>query len=207
MDMYQPHYNLTTTFETDGISGATANDVSGIAVGYEQTASNFIGEVLIVCPSYWMSSAFTAPGTAAYHYQYSVPLAGHTEDTYAYLGPYKANQGPELAAAFAGMLANFVRSGDPSISSALANGPSAEDPLANNPASRWPVWREERPVQINMNTTGGTPIRFTHSWGTGIEFVGPGLRNRFTEVDAMAWEGGRGNRCEFLRQLAPLLRP
>ena len=199
--------NLTTTFNTDGLSGATANDVSGIAVGYEQTASNLLAELIFVCPSYWLASAFTSPaqGKAAYHYQYSVPLAGHVEDIYAYFGPAKANQGPELLAAFSRMLVNFVHTGNPSISNEIANGPSAPDPTASNPASNWPAWTDQGPRQINLNTTGGSPIVFTHSWGTGIEFVGPGLRNHFTLVDAYTWEGGRGKRCEFLRDMSPLL--
>lgn len=30
-------------------------------------------------------------------------------------------------------------------------------------------------------------------------YEGPGLRNEFTVVDAWAWEGGRGVRCDFWR--------
>ena len=210
MDLYHPRYNITTPFDTDGLSGATANDVSGILVGFKQTAFNLLAELVFVCPSYWLASAFTSspPGPharAAYHYQYSVPLAGHAEDVYAYLGGVKANQGPELAAAFSNMLGNFVHTGNPSISHELANGASAVDPSVKNPASAWPAWTDTNPLQINMNTTGGTAINFTHTWGTGIERVGPGLRNNFTLVNAYTWEGGRGKRCDFLRELGPRL--
>ena len=208
LDVYHPSYNLTQTFETDGLHGATANDVSGIAVGYPQTLNNFLAELIFVCPAYWHAGAYTGPsqpGQAAYYYQFSVPIAGHAEDIYAYFGPLKANQGPELMAAFAGMLGSFVRTGNPSISDRVANGVSAPDPDAHNPASAWPAWTDGSPLLINMNTTGGTPIPFKHSWGSGIEFVGPGLRNRFTAVDARAWEGGRGQRCELLRKMGPLL--
>lgn len=35
------------------------------------------------------------------------------------------------------------------------------------------------------------------------QFRGPGLSNNFTLADAYAWEGGRGRRCEFWRELSP----
>jgi len=205
LDLYHPTFNLTMKFETDGLSGATANDVSGIAVSYPQTMNNLIAEILFVCPSYWIASAFSEHGQAAYRYQYSVPMAGHTEDVYAYLGPAKANQGPELMTAISAMLANFVRTGNPSISDEIANGPSATKPGAKNPASSWPAWTEHDPLQININTTGGTPMESIHSWGTGIEFIGPGLLNAFTLVDAYAWEGGRGKRCNFWKTIGSRL--
>jgi len=203
LELYHPAFNITTTFETDGLSGATANDVSGLAFGYAQTLNNIVAEFLFVCPSYWLASAYSEHGKAAYHYQYSVPMAGHTEDLWNYLGPVRENQGPELSAAFSRMLSNFVHTGNPSITNEIANGPSSPNPAAHNPASNWPVWNEKNPFQINMNTTGGTRVIATHSWGTGVEFVGPGLRNSFTAVDAYAWEGGRGNRCEFWRKMGP----
>ena len=205
LNLYRPTLNLTTKFETNGLSGATANDVSGLAVGYPQALNNLLSELLFVCPSYWLASAFSSPAKVAYHYQYSVPLAGHAEDVYAYLGPPKANQGVELFAAFSGILANFVHTGNPSISNEVANGPSAPDPSMKNPASHWPAWTDQNPMQININTTGGHLVTGTHSWGTGLEFVGPGLQNQFTLVDANAWEGGRGKRCQFLRELGPRL--
>lgn len=54
----------------------------------------------MVCPSYWLASAFSASGKAAYHYQYSVPFAVHGADVAAYYGPPTENQGPDLVTAF-----------------------------------------------------------------------------------------------------------
>lgn len=33
------------------------------------------------------------------------------------------------------------------------------------------------------------------------QFRGPGLKNNISVVDAWAWEGGRGKRCEVWREL------
>lgn len=201
LDLYSPTFPIppNTTFETNGLTGATANDVSGIAAGYQQTTNNMIGEVAFVCPAYWLAGAFTQSNKTAFQYQYSVPIAHHAADTWAYFGTPMPNQGQELADAMMAMVGSFINTGNPSISRAIANGPSATDPTADNDASNWPAWTSARPAFINMNTTGGTPVPKVASWGTGIQFIGPGLRNYFRAADAYPWEGGRGKRCDFWR--------
>lgn len=59
---------------------------------------------------------------------------------------------------------------------------------------------------LNLNQTGGEPYAGPLINGVGVtQFRGPGLRNEFAVVDARAWEGGRGARCEFWREVGPLV--
>lgn len=111
-----------TGYETDGIHPPTANDVSSAAVGVQQRAyvsvltlfkqppptdrQNIYAEASVVCPSYWLSTAFSNSSgnltRTAYHYQYSVPFAAHGADLTAYWGPPTPNQGPDFVQAFRG---------------------------------------------------------------------------------------------------------
>ena len=144
--------------------------------------------------------------------------------------------------AFMQIWGNFVISGNPSLSNAVANGLSSYNFTGGpnetaNPASTWPEWNPASPQMLNLNQTGGTPstnlLNGTNSApgqppssgstfrinapdnvyngtagnGTanaGISVAGtPVLRNDFRVVDAAAWEGGRGARCEFWRREGP----
>ena len=59
---------------------------------------------------------------------------------------------------------------------------------------------------LNLNQTGGQPYSTYGINGAEImQFRGPGLSNEFSIVDAFAWEGGRGERCAFWRELGPIL--
>lgn len=56
---------------------------------------------------------------------------------------------------------------------------------------------------LNLNQTGGTPYVAASNAGVNVtQFTEPGLQNDFRAVDAFAWEGGRGKRCEFWRSIA-----
>lgn len=191
-------------FATDGIHPPTAVNVSQAATGQLQRAYNIYAEASFVCPSYWLATAFTQDGKAAYHYQYSVPFAEHQADIPAYFGPATPNQGPDFTLAFRQIWGNFITGNNPSISNAVANGASAPDPGAPNPASSWPAWSDATPVQINLNETGGTPYTVTEMWGAVVtQFSDPGLRNAISSADAYAWEGGRGKRCDFWKEMSP----
>ncbi|TEA14511.1 Lipase 4 [Colletotrichum sidae] len=190
-------------FETDGLSALTALDVSPEGTGQLQRAINIVGEATFVCPSYWLSSAFTSP-KQAWHYQYSVPYAYHGADLEASFGPALPNMGKEFTLAFRRMWGNFIVSNNPSITNEVANGPSSGNVAAENAASKWPVWEEARPLMLNLNQTGGVPFTFTTAWNTNVTgFRAPGQVNNVSLVDAAAWEGGRGWRCDFWRNLAP----
>ncbi|KAK1625196.1 Alpha/Beta hydrolase protein [Colletotrichum phormii] len=192
-----------TRFETNGLTGLTALDVSQSGTGQQQRANNIYAEATFVCPSYWLSDAFTSP-KSSWHYQYSVPFAWHTADIPGYFGTATPNQGPDIVLAFRKIWGNFIIGNDPSISNEIANEASSANVAADNGASQWPVWTAEAPKQMNLNQTGGVPYEFTTSWGARVtQFMAPGQVNDIQVVSADSWEGGRGARCEFWRRLAP----
>lgn len=160
---------------------------------HQERANNIYAEAQFVCPSYWLADAFTSPPDSttfdmrskkAWHYQYSVPYASHGTDLAAIFGPAGANQAPGVVQALRRAWGRFVTDDDPGLG--------------------FPVWRTGKGAeQVNINQTGGTPVEVTSSWGVNVtESRGPGLRADITAVDAYAWEGGRGARCEFWRTLA-----
>ncbi len=150
-----------------------------------------------------MATAFTQPGKSAYHYQYSVPYASHSVDVSAYFGPATPNQSPEFTLAWRRMWGNFATLGNPSISDVVANGGAANSP---NAASLFPAWTDASPQLINLNETGGTPYIFTTACGVNVtQYMEPGLRNNITSANAYTWEHGRGQRCEFWRDLSPFI--
>ena len=60
---------------------------------------------------------------------------------------------------------------------------------------------------LNLNQTGGEPYAGAPINGVGVtQFRGPGLRNEFSVVDGYAWEGGRGGRCEFWKEVGPFVQ-
>ena len=56
---------------------------------------------------------------------------------------------------------------------------------------------------MNLNTTGGnlTQVVVTPEL-IYYERVGAGIINNFRLVDALSWEGGRGARCDFWRDVS-----
>jgi hypothetical protein len=95
---------------------------------------------------------------------------------------------------------------NPSISAAIAAGNSTAASNASsdsaNAITNWPACTNARPYQINLNETGGQEFSaFAVPFGTeninATEYMGPGLRNNFSLVNAYTWEGGRGFRCDF----------
>lgn len=55
---------------------------------------------------------------------------------------------------------------------------------------------------MNLNTTGGTPYVATTQFGVQVtQFKDPGVGNAFGVVGAWDWEGGRGKRCEFWKEM------
>lgn len=94
---------------------------------------------------------------------------------------------------------------NPSISSAIANGASSNSTAAN-PASSWPTFNIYAPYQINLNETGGTAISTQYLPGLNYtQYVGPGLQNAISLVNAYTWEGGRGYRCDFWRAVGAIV--
>lgn len=201
----------TPRYATDGITPPnSALNVSTYGTGLQQLANNLYAETTFVCPSYWLTEAFTGNGRKAYKYQYSIPGAQHGSDVPLYFGPATENQGAEMSSAVMKMLGNFVVKSDPSITLVAAKGAGGDGGVSSDAevkaATAWPIYSLEKPLQMNWNTTGGTeyladsfsstapPIRQTKE---------PGLRNKFDVVDAVKWEAGRGSRCEFFKSVGP----
>lgn len=173
-------------YETNGLTGATAVNVSQAATGQQQRAYNIYAEATFICPSYWINDAYASKGRS-YHYQYSVPFASHGADVPGYFGPTAQNQSPEFAKAFRQIWGNFVMNNNPSINYEPA-------------AARFPLWQVFSRNMLNLNQTGGVPYVLED----GItRFQNPGLENDFKKVDAYKWEGGRGKRCDFWKSMAP----
>lgn len=150
-----------------------------------QRARNIYAESAFVCPSYWLATAFSGQGKKAWHYQYSVPFAQHGADMSAVFGPKGVNQSPDLVQSFRTMWGRFIVDDDPGAS--------------------YPAWTDGTTArQVNFNVTGGTAFDITTGWGsTETEYKGPGLTSDIQVVDAYAWDGGRGARCAFWKQLGP----
>ncbi|PSN69731.1 alpha/beta-hydrolase [Corynespora cassiicola Philippines] len=204
-------------FPTAGDSGLTSISMSQVASGQTQRANAILGETTFYCPGFWLTGAYSSPETGhhSWKYQYSVPAALHGYDLEAYFGPARQNQGPDFLRALQTSWGNFVRFGNPSIPSNVAIGSNGSG-SGTHPLEEWPEYTAANPLMANFNQTGGTPYQFlaveTVTQG-GLTVVGPeekyvtlygepGLRNDFRIVDAYAWEGGRGTRCDFWRSIA-----
>jgi carboxylesterase type B len=205
--LYYPSTNASVSipdplFATNGISGPSALNQSSVATGQQQRAYNIYAESTFVCPSYWLAEAYAGDrGKQAWKYQYSVPLALHANDVGAYLGPTTNTQGPDLSYAFRSLIGNFVTKGNPSISSAIANGNlTTSNNASAEAASNWPSFSITQPHMLNLNQTGGQESSIAVALGLNTTVaVGPGLQNNFSLVNAYTWEDGRGFRCDWWR--------
>ncbi|KAF7192312.1 Lipase 2 [Pseudocercospora fuligena] len=179
-------------------NGATADETGPFAIGPQQRAIALYSESTFVCSSYWLAEAYSCgKGRDAWKYQYSVPAAQHGADLN---GVGLRPKGPILSSAFVRAFGrtwgNFI----------VNNNPSSEQ--------KWPTFNEhgDRPWRmLNLNETGGSPYssRVVATMPNATQYEGPGLANDIRVVDANTWEGGRGKRCEFWRQIGdrvPFLR-
>lgn len=209
---YYPSSNISveddglTDFATAGDEGLTALNVSQTATGQQQRANNIYAETTFVCPSYWLAEAYNAHGRTGYKYQYSVVNAAHGSDQSLYLGEPAPNQGPDFVNAFRNIWGNFIKTGNPSISSNIANGASANG-TGSNPLEDWPVFANWDRRMANLNQTGGMPMSIAaQSSPVNVTiYTDPGLTNALELVDAYEWEGGRGKRCDFWKSVAAVV--
>ncbi|KAH6625571.1 carboxylesterase type B [Boeremia exigua] len=181
---------INDAFATSGFGPVTALDVSSFATGMQQRANNIFAEATFVCPSYWLNDAFTTQKRKSFHYQYSVVGALHGSDVSAYFGPATPSQPPPFTDALRQIWGGFVTVADPTTAKGLKD-------------LKWPVWKQDgRSQMINLNTTGGVPYSALQLTGMNLtEYMEPGLRNRFSLVNALQWEGDRGARCELWRNI------
>lgn len=212
--LYYPARNVSVNpdadlYATDGLTKhPDAVTESPFSTGQQQRANDIYAETTFVCPSYWLAEAFSNPPRTSYKYQYSIIPALHGQDVSAYFGPYSEvppYQGPEFVKAFAHIVGNFVVRDNPSISAVLAYGNTTA--AGGNPATNWPEFDIYAPYQIDLNQTGGREIEYDAT-GSGTDtriYVGRGLENDFTSVNAYTWEGGRGYRCDFWKSVGVLV--
>ncbi|KAL7928897.1 Alpha/Beta hydrolase protein [Trichoderma chlorosporum] len=200
-----------TRFDTMGDVGPTANTVSGMATGIQQTAFNVAAESVFHCPSQWIAEAFSSPtsgpGRPVWKYQYSLDPAYHGAD----LGAYFASSGfpnPGFQHSFHRTWGSFIVDDSPvtSVEDATAGAENATVPVdASRPGMvSWPQYSELDPTFMNLNTTGGEVTRVTVTDELSYYVrQGDGIVNTFRLADAKSWEGGRGERCAFWRAVAP----
>jgi carboxylesterase type B len=191
-------------FASSGTTEPTALDVGSVARGQQQRANLIYGETVFVCPSYWAAEAYNTHGRLGYKYQFSVPLAIHGADQYPFFGTPLPNQSPEFTLAFQTIWGNFIKTGNPSIPSSIANGASSNGTWVND-LENWPPYSLLSPYMANLNETGGVEVHTSTAQFNHTSIEGPGLRNDFRIVDAYSWEASRGVRCDFWRSIAGIV--
>lgn len=193
-------------FDTLGDSGPTALNQSEFATGQKQRALNLNSEVTYTCPGYWLAEAFSGAGKQSWKYQYSVTPAYHGADLTAYFSVNATTPTPDFIYAFQKIWGNFIINNNPviPITEASGNATNATVPRGQGSNLHWPTYSDTSHVQMNLNTTGGTvesiPVTPNYSYDLRSD---PGVSNDFRLVNADSWEGGRGSRCRFWREVAP----
>ncbi|PHH65379.1 hypothetical protein CDD81_2483 [Ophiocordyceps australis] len=194
-------------FDTLGDSGPTALTQSGMATGIQQAAFNLAAEATFDCPAQWLAEAYSTNGRHAWKYQYSVTPSFHGADLTAYFAASSRGPGAGFRHALQKMMGNFIIKGDPTISvlDATANATNATVPTRREGDERidWPQYSQDAPVQMNLNTTGGyvSLVTITDKLSYYVR-SGAGMVNSFRLTDGQAWEGGRGARCEYWRNVS-----
>ncbi|RFU75454.1 hypothetical protein TARUN_6787 [Trichoderma arundinaceum] len=199
-----------TRFDTTGDIGPTANTVSGMATGIQQTAFNVAAESIFQCPSQWIAEAFSSPNSKrqAWKYQYSLDPAYHGADLGAYFVSSNGLPNPGFQHSFHKIWGNFIVNGSPiiSVEDATSGAKNATVPIdANHPTQiSWPQYSVQTPTFMNLNTTGGqvSLVTVTDELSYYVR-KGDGIVNTFRLANAKTWEGGRGDRCTFWRSVAP----
>ena len=195
----------TPLFDTLGNTGPTALNQSEFATGQKQRALNLNSEITYTCPGYWFAEAFSGADKQSWKYQYSVTSAYHGADLTAYFSINATTPTPGFIYAFQKMWGNFIMHDSPviSVTDASGNATNATVPSDNGNDLLWPTYTTSSTIQMDLNTTGGTvkniPVTPDFSYNVRLD---PGVTNDLRLVDADTWEGGRGSRCRFWREIA-----
>lgn len=190
-------------FDTLGDEGPTALTQSEVATGIQQTVFNLQAETTFDCPAQWLAEAFASSSARqAFRYQYSVTPAYHGADLSAYFAVGATVPDANFRHAFQKIWGNFIMHDSPviSIADATAGLANATVPVSteNGTAIEWPAYTLETPWLMDLNTTGGVVTETVVTTNLSyFERTGAGIVNTFRLADALAWEGGRGARCEF----------
>lgn len=192
-------------FDTLGDRGPTALTQSEFATGQKQRAFNLNSEVTYTCPGYWLAEAFSGRGKQSWKYQYSVTPGYHGADLTAYFSINATTPTPDFIYAFQKIWGSFIMHDSPVIPvlEAVGNATNATVPRGPGNNLQWPSYDSRSSVQMNLNTTGGTvkSVPVTPDYSYNLR-EGPGVTNDFRLVNADTWEGGRGARCRFWRDVA-----
>ncbi|KAL7917262.1 Alpha/Beta hydrolase protein [Trichoderma austrokoningii] len=198
--------NNGTRFDTTGDSGPTANTVSGMATGIQQTAFNIAAESIFQCPSQWIAEAFSSK-RQAWKYQYSLDPAYHGADLGAYFVNTDGLPNPSFQRSFQRIWGNFIINNTPviSVKDATAGMPNATVPIDTKHPDQisWPEYSAQDAIFMNLNTTGGevSLVMVTDELSYYVR-EGAGIINTFRLANATTWEGGRGDRCRFWQSIA-----
>ncbi|KAI0426624.1 Alpha/Beta hydrolase protein [Xylaria sp. FL1042] len=192
-------------FDTLGYIGPTALTQSGIATGIQQSVFNIAAETVFDCPAQWIAEAFSTGYRSAWKYQYSVTPSYHGADLSAYFAVGARTPSADFRQAMQKIWGNFIIKNTPVITVADALGQyNASVPVLGNSSNiDWPQFTHSNPVHMNLNTTGGE-ISLVTVADTLAYYVrsGPGVVNTFSLADSLAWEGARGDRCDFWRTVS-----
>ncbi|GIJ97930.1 hypothetical protein Aspvir_000036 [Aspergillus viridinutans] len=192
-------------FDTLGSSGPTANNQSEMATGLQQTVFNIFAETTFDCPAQWLVEAFGGAFRQAWKYQYSVTPAYHGADLDSYFNMGASWPSAGFNRAFLKMWGNFIMNNSPVIplDDATAKNSQAVVPVGPNGDLGWPQFLPTSPWQMDLNTTGGTVSQVVVTPNlTYYVREGDDVVNHFHLANAYTWEGGRGRRCAFWREVA-----
>lgn len=191
-------------FDTLGDSGLDANTQSSYATGIQQTVFNLAGETNFDCPAQWLAEAYSVEGRTAWKYQFSPAPSHHGADLSAYFAINATTPSADFRNAFQKMWGNFIMHNSPVISfqEATAGYDNATAPQDGDKLA-WPEYKLSQPRMLDLNTTGGRfeLVPVTEELSYYIQ-IGDGIVNTFRLVDSWTWEGGRGERCGFWRDVA-----
>lgn len=201
------HDSFGALYDTLGDRGLTAVNQSEFATGYQQTVFNIFAETSFDCPSYWLADAFSrSNGKESWKYQYSVTPAYHGADLTAYFSVDTATPTEGIRHAFQKMLGSFIIKDSPVISIQDAKGGSSDAIVPENSDGHilWPMWNSFSPMMMDLNTTGGSLLyrNVTEHLAYWLR-ENPGVVNHLRLANAYSWEGGRGERCRFWREVGP----
>lgn len=104
------------------------------------------------------------------------------------------------------MWGSFTITNSPVISIQDAKGGASDAivPEDSDGHILWPLWNGSSPMMIDLNTTGGNSLYRTVTRHLAYWLrEDPSVINHFRLVNANCWEGERGERCRFWREVSP----
>lgn len=177
--------NLTAAqrFDTDGLHPPFATTMSAYASGWQQAANNLYAETTFVCSAYWLADAYAVAGKKAWRYQFSIPNSFHGSDLTALqrdpVGIASQRYDADFQRGFQNMWGRYVVEGVPTLGGAVAAGVAAAGEAA------WKPWGAGGQFDLLVvNVTDAKPVK--SDWRV---------------VDALAFEGGRGERCKLWAEI------